>query len=250
MRMDMGKDWRVAHDETSSGGAPARRGSRAQQVAADLEREILSAHADPGTRLGLRTGLIDRFAVSPAVMNEALRILRERDLVEVRPGPNGGVFVANPPPQVRLGAIDLWHVGLSVDPEQLFEARRHLDTLFPTVAMQRATPDDVRAMEWALDDMRAATARDDARGFMEATMRMHLAIARASRIEVLIGMYQTIVTLLSATMTRASFVPGTEGPRAHNLEVHATLIAAIREQDTALLEKTLGEHHEDMVRLR
>jgi DNA-binding FadR family transcriptional regulator len=226
------------------------RGSRAQRVAAELETEILAARAAPGTRLGLRTELITRFAVSPAVMNEALRILRERDLVDVRPGPNGGVFVANPPPQVRLGGIDLWHHGLSVDPEQLFEARRHLDGMFPAVAMQRATPDDIRAMEWALDDMRAASGREDARGFLEANMRLHLAIARASRVEVLIGMYQTIVTLLSATMSRAIFVPGTEGPRAHNLDVHATLIAAIREQDPALLEKALAQHHADMVRVR
>ncbi|HEY2204689.1 MAG TPA: FCD domain-containing protein [Pseudonocardia sp.] len=226
------------------------RGSRAQQVAAELEAQILTDRAAPGDRLGLRTELITRFGVSPAVMNEALRILRERDLVDVRPGPNGGVFVANPPPQVRLGAVDLWHQGLTVDPEQLFEARRYLDGLFPSVAMQRATPDDIRAMEWALDDMRAASARDDARTFLDATMRLHLAMARAARIEVLTGFYQTIVTLITATMTRAAFVPGLEGLREHNLQVHAQLIAGIRDQDTLLLEKALAEHHDDMVRMR
>ncbi|HEY1973918.1 MAG TPA: FCD domain-containing protein [Pseudonocardia sp.] len=226
------------------------RGSRAQQVAASLEAEILASRAATGHRLGLRTELISRFGVSPSVMNEALGLLRERGLVEVRTGPGGGVFVANPPPQVRLGAIDVWHQGLAVDPEELFEARRHLDGLFPAIAMQRATPDDIRAMEWALDGMRAAAGSDDARGFLEATMRLHLAIARASRVEVLIGMYQTMVTLLSATMTKASFVPGEDGPRGHNLEVHAMLVAAIRDQDTALLEKALHQHHEDMTRIR
>jgi DNA-binding FadR family transcriptional regulator len=181
-------------------------------------------------------------------MNEALRILRERDLVEVKPGPNGGVFVANPPPQVRLGGIDLWHQGLAVDPEQLFEARRYLDTMFPAVAMQRATPEDIRAMEWALDDMRAA--RENPRAWMDANLRLHLAIARASRIEVLIGLYQTIVSVLSATMTKASFVEGQEGPRAHNMEVHTNMVAAIRDRDAATLEKMLAQHHEDMVRVR
>lgn len=229
---------------------PAPRASRAQQVAAELEAQILADHASTGDRVGLRTELIARFAVSPSVMNEALRILRERNLVEVKPGPNGGVFVANPPPQVRLGAIDVWYQGLTVDPMQLFEARQYLDALFPTAAMQRANPDDIRAMEWALDDMRAASGRDDARAFLDANMRMHLAIARASRIEVLVGMYQTIVTMLTATISRARFIEGLTGPRAHNLEVHANLIAAIRDQDTVLLEKTLAQHNEDMVRVR
>lgn len=226
---------------------PGSRRSRAQQVAADLEARILGERHPAGTRLGLRTDLIASFRVSPAVMNEALRILRERGLVEVRPGPNGGVFVDNPPPQVRLGGIDVWHQGLVGDPEQLFEARRHLDTLFAPVAMQRAAPEDVRAMEWALDDMRAAV--NDAHALLDATMRLHLAIARASRIEVLIGMYQTIVTLLSSTMTKAAFVPHQEELRRHNLDVHAGIVNAIRDRDPVALEKLLTLHAQDMVRL-
>jgi DNA-binding FadR family transcriptional regulator len=227
-------------------GTTARR-SRAQQVAADIEAGILDARHPTGTRLGLRTELIDSYSVSPAVMNEALRILRERDLLEVRPGPNGGVFVANPPPQVRLGGIDVWFQGLAVSPEQLFEARRYLDNLFAPVALQRAAPEDIRDMEWALESMRAG--RNDARGLLDATMRLHLAIARASRIDVLIGMYQTIVTLLTSTMTKAAFVPHQEELRRHNLDLHAGLVNAIRDKDTLALEKTLALHTEDMVRL-
>lgn len=223
------------------------RRSRAQQVAADLEARVLAERYPTGTRLGLRTELIAHYSVSPAVMNEALRILRERDLVEVRPGPNGGVFVANPPPQVRLGGIDVWHQGLMVDPDQLFEARRHLDALFAPIALHRATPEDVRAMEWAVEDMRSA--RDDARALLDATMRLHLAIARASRIEVLIGMYQTIVATLNATMTKASFVPHAQELRQHSLALHADLVSAIRNRDTLALEKLLTLHSQDMVRV-
>jgi DNA-binding FadR family transcriptional regulator len=226
---------------------PGSRRSRAQQVAGDLEARILDERHAAGTRLGLRTELITTYGVSPSVMNEALRILRERNLVEVRPGPNGGVFVDNPPPQVRLGGIDVWHQGLVGDPEQLFEARRHLDNLFAPVACARAVPEDVRAMEWALDDMRGAA--NDAHALLDATMRLHLAIARASRIEVLIGMYQTIVTLLSSTMTKAAFVPHQEELRRHNLDVHAGIVNAIREHDEVALEKLLSLHGQDMVRL-
>ncbi|HZZ45839.1 MAG TPA: FCD domain-containing protein [Pseudonocardia sp.] len=232
---------------SDDGERSGSRRSRAQQVAADLEARILAERYTTGTRLGLRTELISHYSVSPAVMNEALRILRERNLVEVRPGPNGGVFVANPPPQVRLGGIDVWHQGLMVDPDQLFEARRHLDALFAPVALQRCAPEDIRAMEWAVEDMRAA--RDDARALLDATMRLHMAIARASRIEVLIGMYQTIVATLSATMTKAAFVPHAEELRQHSLELHAGLVNAIRDKDTLALEKLLALHSQDMVRV-
>jgi DNA-binding FadR family transcriptional regulator len=223
------------------------RGSRAQQVAAEIEAEILARRHPAGTRLGLRTDLIARFGVSPAVMNEALRILRDRNLVTVRPGPNGGVIVDSPPPQIRTGGIDVWHQGLAVDPEQLFDARNHLDTLLTTVALQRATPEDVRAMEWALDDMRAAG--DDARAFLTANMRFHLAVARASKIELLAGLYESIVAVLTATMTKASFVDPTHELVPHNIQVHADLIAAIKDQDTTRLQKLLNLHRQDTIRV-
>jgi DNA-binding FadR family transcriptional regulator len=230
----------------SSAADPARR-SRAQQIAAEIESEILSNRLPGGARLGLRTDLIGRFEVSPPVMNEALHILRERDLVTVKPGPNGGVIVTSPPPQLRLGGIDVWHQGLTVEPEQLFEARSQLDMLLTTVAAQRATPEDIRAMESALDDMRAAG--DDARAFLEANMALHLAVARASRIDLLAGFYESIVTLLASTMTKAVFVQDQDELLEHNLQVHANLIIAIRDQDTVALQKLLTLHHLDTIRV-
>jgi DNA-binding FadR family transcriptional regulator len=167
--------------------------------------------------------------------------------VDVKTGPTGGVFVTNPPPQVRLGGIDVWHQAMSVDPEQLFESRRLLDNLFATSALQRATPEDIREMEWAIEEMRQS--HNDAYALLNATMRLHLAIARASRVDVLVGMYQTIVVKLGSTMTRASFVPGQEELRRHNLELHVGLVDAIRAKDGATLEKLLAEHEQDMERL-
>ena len=235
----------AARQRSAAPGQP--RGSRAQQIAAEIETEILASRHPAGTNVGRRTDLIRRFGVSPAVMNEALRILRERNLVTVRPGPNGGVIVDSPPPQVRLGGIDVWHQGLAVDPEQLFDARTHLDDLLTTVAVQRATPDDIRAMEWALEDMRAAG--DDARAFLYANMRFHLAVARASKIDLLAAVYESIVAVLGATMSKASFVDPTDQLRTHNLQVHADLIAAIRDQDVTRLQKLLALHRQDTIRI-
>ena len=227
--------------------ADQRKLSRAQHIAAEIEAEILAGRMTAGARLGRRTDLIDRFEASPPVMNEALRILRERDLVTVRPGPNGGVMVASPPPQLRLGGIDVWHQGLTAEPEKLFEARSQLDLLLTMTAAQRATPEDIRAMEWALDDMRAAG--HDAMAFLQANMRLHLAVARASRVDLLADFYESIVTLLSATMTRAAFVEDPDELLEHNLQVHANLIIAIRDQDTIALQKLLSLHHLDTIRI-
>ena len=42
-------------------------------VAADLEHEILSERLPVGAHLGRRSELMDRFGISPTVMNETLQ---------------------------------------------------------------------------------------------------------------------------------------------------------------------------------
>jgi DNA-binding FadR family transcriptional regulator len=219
--------------------------SRAQQVAVDVENELLAGRTAVGTPLGRRTDLMKRFGVSPTVMNEALRILRDRGLVVVRPGPGGGVFVASKPPQVRLGALDLWFSGGNVDPLDLFEARAHLEDTLASVAFERAGPRDVRDMEWAVESMRAT---DDPREYLDANLRLHLAIARAARIPVLAGMYESIAAIITGTVTRVELLPGHEEMYEHNIAVHAEIVAAIRDHNREALDKAINLHRKDLVR--
>jgi DNA-binding FadR family transcriptional regulator len=224
-----------------------RTASRAERVAADLEAEILASRPPVGQRLGLRTELIDRFEVSPSIMNEALRLLRERGLITVKPGVNGGVFVAASPPHVRLGAIDLWFQGLSVDPVDLFESRMFLEDLFSAIAVDRIGPEDIRAAEWALDEMRKL--RADPAGFLAANMRFHLAIARGTRVGMLINFYEALLAVLHGGIARATYTDGHETIIEHNLGVHAELLDAIRESDRGRLDKAINMHRGDMVRI-
>jgi len=219
--------------------------SRAEGLADEIEMEILRAGLPAGTRLGLRTELIDRHQVSPGVMNEALRLLRARELVTVKQGQAGGVFVADQPPGVRLGALDLWFQGLSVPPLQVFESRTLLEDMFNTLAMERATESDLPAMERALQGMRDRAA--DPRGFFESNVEFHRAIARSTRVEVLVGLYEAMVTVLTGCLVRAAWTDGHEKTIEHNLDVHAQILEAIKGHDRKRLETATHLHHVDMV---
>ncbi|MET0494751.1 MAG: FCD domain-containing protein [Actinoplanes sp.] len=219
-----------------------------ERIAAELEDEILELRLAAGERFALRTDLIDRFGVSANAVNEALRILRERGVVIVKPGAQGGVFVSQPPPQLRLGVIDVWFRGLLVDAVDLFEARSLLEDSFAGVAAERATPEDTRDLEWALDELRDC--RDDPRRYLEANLRFHAAVARAARVPVLAGMYESIVTLVRATLVRAEFAaPDAARIIDENIHVHARMARAIRERDQEALAKTLLDHRADLVRI-
>lgn len=220
-------------------------GSRAEELAEEIEMEILRAGMPAGTRLGLRTELIDRYQVSPGVMNETLRLLRARELVTVKQGQAGGVYVADQPPGVRLGALDLWFQGMTVPPLQVFESRTLLEDMFNTLALERAGAGDLPAIEVALRSMRERA--HDARGFFEANVEFHRAIARSTRVEVLVGLYDAMITVLTGSLVRAAWTDGHEATIDHNLRVHAQILEAIRAGDRKRLETATRLHHVDMV---
>jgi DNA-binding FadR family transcriptional regulator len=100
-------------------------------------------------------------------------------------------------------------------------------------------------MEWALEAMRSAA---DPRAYLEANLRLHMAIARAARIPVLAGMYESIAAIISGSLVRAELLPGHDEMYAHNIQVHAELVAAIRHSDREALDKVMCLHRSDLVR--
>lgn len=221
--------------------------SRPERLAEDIESQILDERLPAGERFALRSELIDRFGVSPGVMNEALRILRERSIISVKPGAGGGIFISQPPPQIRLGAIDLWFRHTTVDVVDLFTGRSLLEDSLARAAVERATPADVRDLEWVLDEMRST--RHDPRLYLDANMRFHAAVARAARIDVLTGMYDLLVTSVRSLLVRAEFATeDADEILAHNFRIHGAIARAIRTQDHAALDEALLGHHIDLVR--
>ncbi|WP_059021270.1 FCD domain-containing protein [Mycobacterium sp. M26] len=224
---------------------PAARSSRAEVVAADLEHKIMSERLPVGAHLGRRAELMDRFGISPTVMNETLRILRDRDLVSVRPGPGGGITVANTPPQVRTGALDLWFQPSNPHPLDLFEARLYLEFGLTKAAFERATSEDIAAMREAMVQMRASR---EAREFFDAVLNFHATVAAAAHIPVLEGMHQLVITSIKAVLSRVTFVTDHEQMLADSLVVHDDIVAAIAVHDQAAFVDAINRHDRDLIR--
>ncbi|WP_028652665.1 FadR/GntR family transcriptional regulator [Nocardioides halotolerans] len=222
-----------------------QRQSRAQQVAAAIEDEILAERLPVGAHLARRVELMERFGISPTTMNEAMRILRTRGLIAVRPGNGGGIFVSSRPPQVRLGGIDLWFDASHTNPLDLFEARIHLEQGVNGVAFERADESDVRAMHEAVDHMRDAPT---AHAFLESVIAFHRALVVAARLPVLDDMHQAVTTLLLASLSRAEFIADHEEKVGASIIVHHEIADAVETRDAAAFAEVMGRHHESLVR--
>ena len=61
--------------------------SRAEELSRRLEQEIVDNGLPAGERLGTKEDIRNRFGYAVATVNEALRLLETRGLIEARPGP-------------------------------------------------------------------------------------------------------------------------------------------------------------------
>src|SRR5262245_3645641 len=135
-----------------------RRGRLSEQVIEELERAIREEYPEPGTRLPKEADLAVRFHVSRIVIREAMKVLEDRGVVEVRAG-RGTITVAPHPGRVKESLMRLFRdqpIPTLTEMERMMELREVLEESVAALAAVRATPEDQERISRALDEMAAA----------------------------------------------------------------------------------------------
>src|SRR3954462_6312491 len=157
------------------GGLLVARVPRAERVARDVEAQVLGGGLAPGARLGTKDDLRQRFGVAVATVNEAVRLLEMRGLIEARPGPGGGVFVANSSVRVALkrnGLQATWGAARFAD---CLAVRNGLEGLVCRDAATNRTAEDVAALRALVAAMERHA--DDSDAYFELNWALHRRIA-------------------------------------------------------------------------
>ncbi len=188
---------RAAPQEAAPGGFRPISAPRAfEEIAAQIRAELSAGRLKSGARLPPERDLAARFGVSRNTLREALRSLENAGLLQLRKGAAGGAFVRDSTAAaVVAGMRDMYHLG-AISPEHLTEARIWVEAAVIRAACERATAEDIEAL-----NANVAAAHDAARAddfYRSATVHLdfHKLLARATRNPVMMLMMDAVIEVM------------------------------------------------------
>jgi DNA-binding FadR family transcriptional regulator len=213
--------------------------SRAEDVVAYVEDAIDQRGLRPGDHIGTRAGLRDETGVARATINEAIRLLQERQRIVVRPGPGGGLFVATTDPVVRLGRTLLTVHGEPLAVSGAIEVREQLEPLVAADAARNRTAADGRELESLITAM--SRNLDDISQFVSLNWDLHTRIAAISPNAVLRGIYVGLYEFVNQ-VSLVSPQPRDADYMQQRMKVHRELVDAILAGDVAAAQRAADAH--------
>jgi len=157
-----------------------RNGRLSEFALHEIQRMIAEEYPAPGSRIPKEVELADRFQVSRIVIREAMKILEDRGVVDVRAG-RGTLTVAPKPDRVKESLLRLFReqpVPTIQEMEHLLELRQVLEETTASLAAVRATAEDLCEIEAALAEMRQEA--EDLDRTISADLRFHRSLMRAA----------------------------------------------------------------------
>jgi GntR family transcriptional repressor for pyruvate dehydrogenase complex len=123
------------------------------QVKKILKQAMMDGKYKPGDKIPTEEKMAQQFKVSKATIREALRDLEAEGLIEKRRGLYGGSFIARPGSE-KIGewVINSFRVG-TITPEELVDFRQILEPALVSLAVERRTDKDLRAIQLIIQEI-------------------------------------------------------------------------------------------------
>lgn len=213
------------------------RAERAHEVVARQIREaILSGVYAPGDRLPFERELVESFGVSRSGVRQAILLLQQQGLVEVRAGSGGGAFVRDTGIQPLLNAIENVLAVRGVTPGQFLEAKQVVEPVLSAAAAEHVTDEIIGRLR---DNIAAGrTLEGDAGGRLANATQFHEILAAATGNPVL-ELVLVALSRIAESMPEFRHADGQDWDRV--LDEHDVLTDALE-------RRSKDEVHELMVR--
>jgi GntR family transcriptional regulator, transcriptional repressor for pyruvate dehydrogenase complex len=188
-----------------------------------------------GSRLPPERELADMLNISRPSLRTALKALSVMGIIRAKPG--AGTYIAEEIPEVFTEPMHSMTLIHNTSYEELFEARRIIEAGLAELGAERATEEDIAALNREIEGMKRTVG--DPEGFLIHDVHFHQAMARAANNKLMSGVMDTIAQLLyhirRQTIAKANDFNET-------IEWHQKIVAAMAKHDTKRAKEMLSGH--------
>jgi GntR family transcriptional repressor for pyruvate dehydrogenase complex len=206
-------------------------------VSAQIQMRIASGELRSGDKLPPERELAERFGVSRGAVREALRTLERTGLVALQAGPRGGAFIGHGNPGLISDSFRNLYLLGSVSLDDLTEARQWLESTVARMVAERATPEDLTALEANVDEAERLFKAQDYEAKIDVHIEFHNLLARATRNPV-------IIMLMGALMEVMRDFAHAIGGERNDLTIKSRrrLLDHLRKRDATGAARAMAEH--------
>jgi GntR family transcriptional repressor for pyruvate dehydrogenase complex len=179
--------------------------------------------------------LARQLGISKPTLRQALRVLERSEVLSVRPGKGGGIFVAS-----DLLPYDVVSVNVGLETENVTEilrGRRILETGVAHEASATASATDVGELQRTIVLLQAGGAAP--KRFVRADAMFHQALAHATHNRLLVEAMRLVARQLAPLR---DMLLGDAGDVERMADIHSRQLRAIRNRERDALDAVLDEH--------
>jgi GntR family transcriptional regulator, transcriptional repressor for pyruvate dehydrogenase complex len=212
-----------------------------EEAVEQIAEKVKSGDLHVGDRLPSERDLAAQMRISRPTLREAVKVLAEAGVLEVRRGQAGGIFVAS-----EVVPRELLHSRQEIrfsEVAGVLEARRLLEPRVAQLAALHASDEDFAVMARTIERQREVAAGEDFLRnedlFLGLDLKFHLAIARATRNGTIVALMRSLLRQLEIARDMAMHAPLVPD---WTIEIHERTLAAVRSADFALIDEVMDEH--------
>lgn len=170
----------------------ARQNRVFEDVVNQIQEAILDGRLKPGDRLPSERELGETFKTSRGTLREALRVLEQKGLIEIRLGVNGGAIVRDLNTEPMCEGLTLLLRSQMVSLDHLAEFRKAVEGMVTSLAAERAQPEDISRLNELLAMAGEYCDRPFRDDFIRVDEKLHMALAEITGNPLFILILQTV----------------------------------------------------------
>lgn len=211
-----------------------------QDVVEQIQDAILSGELEPGAKLPAERDLKEMFNTSRGTLREALRVLEQKGLIQIKLGVAGGAIVKQIDTDPMAESLALLIRSGEVSLEHLAEFRIKIEACIVELATQRATVQDIKEMERLFKKAKTYFEKGDWENFLKTDEAMHTFIGIMSRNPIFQFVQKTVHDNIHQYY--AEYLPMNHERTLENLTDFEKIIEAIKLKDSETAAHIIRDH--------